>query len=90
MPETAVERSGGLERAVDLANLIAEVVSDDARVAFMGRKLYAGGCLPNDWQEESGIRRHARQVAASGIEVTDFGTALGYPPLRELHRTANR
>ena len=83
VPETAVERSGGLERAVDLANLIAEVVSDDARVAFMGRKLYAGGCLPNDWQEESGIRRHARQVAASGIEVTDFGTALGYPPLRD-------
>ena len=83
VPETAVERSGALERAVDLANLIAEVVSDDARVAFMGRKLYAGGCLPNDWQEESGIRRHARQVAASGIEVTDFGTALGYPPLRD-------
>jgi len=83
VPETAVERSGGLERAVDLANLIAEVVSDDARVAFLGRKLYAGGCLPNDWQEESGIRKYARQVAANGIEVTDFGTALGYPPLRD-------
>lgn len=84
VPETAAERTGGLDRAVDVANLIAEVVSDDARVAFDGKKLYAGGCLPNDWQEDSGIRRHARQVAASGIEVTDFGTALGFPLLREL------
>ncbi len=83
VPETAAERTGGLDRAVDVANLIAEVISDDARIAFDGKKLYAGGCLPNDWQEESGIRRHARQVAARGIELTDFGTALGYPPLRE-------
>jgi DNA-binding transcriptional MocR family regulator len=83
IPETAAERTGGLGRAVDVANLIAELVSDDARAAFDCKKLYAGGCLPNDWQEESGIRRHARQVAASGIELTDFGTALGYPPLRE-------
>ena len=83
VPETAAERTGGLDRAVDVANLIAEVISDDARIAFDDKKLYAGGCLPNDWQEESGIRRHARQVAARGIELTDFGTALGYPPLRE-------
>ncbi|HEX6137889.1 MAG TPA: PLP-dependent aminotransferase family protein [Casimicrobiaceae bacterium] len=83
VPETAAERTGGLDRAVDVANLIAEVVGDDARAAFDARKLYAGGCLPNDWQEESGIRRHARLVAASGVELTDFGTALGYPPLRE-------
>ena len=83
VPETAAERTGGLDRAVDVANLIAEVVGDDARMAFDARKLYAGGCLPNDWQEDSGIRRHARLVAGSGIELTDFGTALGYPPLRE-------
>jgi DNA-binding transcriptional MocR family regulator len=84
VPETAAARTGGLDRALDVANLIAEVVSEDARVAFDARKLYAGGCLPNDWQEESGIRRHARQVAARGIELTDFGTAPGYPPLRDF------
>jgi DNA-binding transcriptional MocR family regulator len=83
LPETAAERTGGLDRAIDVANLIAELVSDDARIAFDGKMLYASGCVPNDWQEESGIRRHARRVAASGIELTDFGTALGYPPLRD-------
>jgi len=83
VPETGADRTGGLDRAVDVANLIADVVNDDARFAFKGNKLYAGGCLPNDWQEESGIRRYARLVAASGVEVTDFGTAPGYPPLRE-------
>jgi len=84
VPETAAERTGGLERAVDVANLIAGVVSDDARAANVGNRLYAGGCLPNDWQEASGMRRYARSVAASGIELTDFGTSLGYPPLREF------
>src|SRR5581483_2880373 len=59
------------------------VVGDDARAAFDASRLYAGGCLPNEWQEASGIRRHARQVAAAGVELTDFGTALGYPPLRD-------
>lgn len=83
LAETATDRTGSLERAVDVANLIAELVSDDARAAFGRKTLYAGGCLPNDWLEESGIRRYARQVAATGIEITDFGTALGYPPLRE-------
>src|SRR5213080_4629707 len=29
VPETAAERTGGLDRALDVANLIAEVVSDD-------------------------------------------------------------
>jgi hypothetical protein len=46
VPETSSSAAAALDRAVDLANLIAEVVSDDARVAFMGKKL-AGGCLPN-------------------------------------------
>jgi DNA-binding transcriptional MocR family regulator len=84
VPDTAAERTGNLDRAVDVANLIAELCSDEARADFAQDRLFAGGCLPNDWQEESGIRRHARLVASHGSEITDFGTSLGYLPLREL------
>ena len=84
VPETAAARTGNLDRAVDVANLVADLCSDDARAVFADNRLFAGGCLPNDWQEESGIRRHARAVAAHGVELTDFGTTLGYAPLREL------
>src|SRR5215467_11464610 len=84
LAEAACERTGTLERAVDVANLIDELVSDEARAAFKANRLLAGGCLPNDWQEESGIRRYARQVASSGTQLTDFGTKLGFPPLREF------
>jgi DNA-binding transcriptional MocR family regulator len=83
-PETACERTGVLERAVDVANLIAELCSDEARAALKANRLFAGGCLPNDWQEESGIRRHARQVASHGVQLTEFGTKLGFAPLREV------
>jgi len=83
-PEIAIQRSGGLDRAIDVANLIEEICSDDARALFEQQRLFAGGCLPREWQEESGIRRYARKVAASGAEITDFGSKLGYAPLREL------
>jgi DNA-binding transcriptional regulator YhcF (GntR family) len=84
VPETGADRTGSLERAVDVATLIAELCSDEARALFAQDRLFAGGCLPNDWQEESGIRRHARLVASQGPELTDFGTKLGYPPLPVL------
>src|SRR5437763_151419 len=82
--ETACDRTGVLERAVDVANLIAELYTDEARTAYRANRLLAGGCLPTEWQEESGIRRHARQVARDGAQLTDFGTKLGFPPLREV------
>jgi len=84
LPETAAERTGSLERAVDVANLIAGMCDDDARAMFAQDRLFAGGCLPNDWQEESGIRRHAHIAASQGHELTDFGTKLGYAPLRDV------
>lgn len=83
VPETAADRTGNLDRAVDVATLIADLCSDEARALFSQDRLFAGGCLPNDWQEDSGMRRHARSVASQGPELTDFGTKLGYPPLRE-------
>jgi DNA-binding transcriptional MocR family regulator len=83
VPETAPERTAGLDRAIDVANLIAELCSDDARTMLAADRMFAGGCLPNDWLESSGIRRHARLVASRGPELVDFGTALGYRPLRE-------
>jgi len=83
VPETASDRTGGLDRAVDVANLIAELCSDDARALLDGDRLFAGGLLPNEWLEASGIRRPARLVASRGPELVDFSVALGYRPLRE-------
>jgi DNA-binding transcriptional MocR family regulator len=82
--ETACDRTGALERSVDVANLIDELHSDEARAAGRANRLLAGGCLPVDWQEESGIRRHARQVVTRAAQMTDFGTKLGFQPLREV------
>jgi DNA-binding transcriptional MocR family regulator len=83
VPDSATERSGSLDRAIDVANLVAELCSDEARATFASDRLFAGGCLPNDWLEASGIRRYARLVAARGPELVDFGTTLGHRPLRE-------
>jgi DNA-binding transcriptional MocR family regulator len=83
VPDSATERSGNLDRAIDVANLIAELCSDDSRATFAADRLFAGGCLPNDWLEGSGIRRYARLAAARGPELVDFGTTLGHRPLRE-------
>ncbi len=83
MPDSATERTGSLDRAIDVATLVAELCSDEARATFAGDRLFAGGCLPNDWLEASGIRRYARLVAARGPELVDFGTTLGHRPLRE-------
>jgi DNA-binding transcriptional MocR family regulator len=83
VPQTASDRTGGLDRAIDVANLIAELCSDDARSLLAGDRLFAGGYLPDDWLEASGIRRHARPIVSRGAELVEFGTALGYRPLRE-------
>jgi DNA-binding transcriptional MocR family regulator len=84
VPESAIQRTGGLDRAVDVANLIEDICSDEAHDLFAQQRMFAGGCVPHAWQEESGIRRYARKVAAAGNEIIDFGTKLGYRPLREL------
>jgi DNA-binding transcriptional MocR family regulator len=83
VPEPAAERSGGLDRAVDVATLVADLCGDEARALSAEDRLFAGGCLPNDWLEDSGIRRYARLAASRGAELVDFGTTLGYRPLRE-------
>jgi DNA-binding transcriptional MocR family regulator len=83
VPDSATERTGRLDRAIDVANLIADLCGDEARSTFGDDRLFAGGCLPNDWLEASGIRRYARLVAARGPELVDFGTTLGHRPLRE-------
>jgi DNA-binding transcriptional MocR family regulator len=78
MPETAAERTGSLTRAVDVANLIGELYADDNLVKF------AGGCPPDSWLAESGLRKHMRAIAAQpGAHMTEGGSAAGYRPLRE-------
>jgi DNA-binding transcriptional MocR family regulator len=76
--DTAVERTGRLTRAVDVANLIGELYADDGLMKF------ASGCLPDSWLAESGIRKHLRALAAHpGGHLTEGGSAAGYRPLRE-------
>ena len=78
VPETAAERTGGLERAVDVANLIGELYAEDDLTKF------ASGCLPDSLLRESGIRKHLRAIATEpGRHVTEGGSATGYRPLRE-------
>jgi DNA-binding transcriptional MocR family regulator len=78
MPDTAVERTGRLTRAVDVANLIGELYADDNLLKF------ASGCLPDSWLAESGIRKHLRAIAGHpGGHLTEGGSAAGYRPLRE-------
>lgn len=78
VPETAAERTGGLQRAVDVANLIGELYAEDNLTKI------AGGCVPDIWLEESGIRKHLRAIAAeAGRHITEGGSALGYRPLRD-------
>jgi DNA-binding transcriptional MocR family regulator len=79
IPLTANERCGSLDRAVDVANLLSQLCADD------GLTKYCGGCFPDSWLEDSGIRRYLRLAANHpGHHVTNFGTTLGYRPLREF------
>src|SRR5438045_7013568 len=57
VPSTAMERTGSLDRAVDVANLLTELCAED------GLTKYCGGCFPDAWLEESGIRRYLRLAA---------------------------
>jgi DNA-binding transcriptional MocR family regulator len=77
-PESAAERTGALQRAVDVANLLADLCADDGLVK------HASGCLPEAWYEESDLRRCVRVAAnAPGRHLASFGERLGLRPLRE-------
>jgi len=49
------------------------------------------GVLPREWLAGLGLQRHLRAVAAQAGNLYDYGSALGYPPLREaLQRRLGR
>jgi len=74
----------GLDRLLDTALLIRGFLEP-------GPLLKCGsGVLPRDWLAGLGLQRHVRG-AAGQANLHDYGTALGYPPLRDaLQRRLER
>ena len=75
-----------LDRLLDTALLIRGFVEPSALLKC------GSGSLPKDWLQDLGLHRHLRAVAAQpAANLYDYGTALGYPPLREaLQRRLER
>ena len=75
-----------LDRLLDTAMLIRGLVEPSALLKC------GSGALPREWLADLGLPRHLRCVAAQpGSNLHDYGTALGYPPLREaLQRRLER
>jgi DNA-binding transcriptional MocR family regulator len=76
----------GLDRLLDTALLIRGLVEPSELLKC------GSGALPKDWLQDIGLPRHLRAVAAQqGANLYDYGTALGYGPLREaLQRRLER
>lgn len=68
----------GLDRLLDTALLIRGFVEPTTLLKC------GSGMLPKDWLQDLNLARHVRNVAAQpSADLTDYGTALGFPPLRE-------
>jgi DNA-binding transcriptional MocR family regulator len=68
----------GLDRLLDTALLIRGFVEPSALLKC------GSGVLPREWLAGLGLQRHVRAVAGQqGGCLYDYGSALGYPPLRE-------
>jgi DNA-binding transcriptional MocR family regulator len=67
-----------LDQLLDTALLIRGLVEPSALLKC------GSGSLPKDWLQDLDLARQVRWVAAQpGSNLHDYGTALGYPPLRE-------
>lgn len=75
-----------LDRMLDTALLIRGLVEPSALLKC------GSGSLPREWLLDLGLHRHLRSVAAQpASNLYDYGSALGYPPLREaLQRRLER
>ncbi len=75
-----------LDQLLDTALLIRGLVEPSALL------MCGSGTLPKDWLLELHLNRHLRAVAAQpAARLYDYGSALGYPPLREaLQRRLER
>jgi DNA-binding transcriptional MocR family regulator len=71
----------GLDRLLDTALLIQGFVEPSALLKC------GSGVLPREWLAPLELHRHLRAVAGqAGSCLYDYGSALGYPPLREALR----
>jgi DNA-binding transcriptional MocR family regulator len=75
-----------LDQLLDTALLIRGLVEPSDLL------MCGSGTLPKDWLQELRLSRHLRAVAAQpAARLYDYGSALGYPPLREaLQRRLER
>ena len=79
-----MQASRGSGRIISLGSM-QKVMKESVAAAAQFIKTHAKEVgLPNDWQEESGIRRYARKMVSQGVQLTDSGTKLGFPPLRDV------
>jgi len=77
-PAAPARHAPSLDRLLDTALLIQGLVEPSALLKC------GSGALPKDWLQDLGLHRHLRAVAAQpSANLYDYGTALGYPPLRE-------
>jgi DNA-binding transcriptional MocR family regulator len=70
--------SPNLDRLLDTALLIRGFIEPSSLLKC------GSGTLPKEWLQEIALQRHVRSVAAQpAANLYDYGTTLGYPPLRE-------
>jgi DNA-binding transcriptional MocR family regulator len=75
------QRAANLDRILDSALLIRGLVEPTALLKC------GSGSLPPEWLRPLGLHRQVRSVASlPAANLHDYGTALGYAPLRELLR----
>jgi DNA-binding transcriptional MocR family regulator len=67
-----------IERAFDNADVMRESLADDPQHLKLG-----AGWLPPGWLDDAGLRRRLRALTrADELRLTQYGSPLGYAPLR--------
>lgn len=78
-PAVGTPARGELAQTFDRAGLLHRSLDEGPNRLKVGL-----GWLPPDWHDEEGVRRHLRQLSRQPrVKVTSYGSAQGYPPLRE-------
>lgn len=78
-PAVGMPARGELAQTFDQAGLLHRSLDEGPNRLKVGL-----GWLPPDWHDEVGVRRHLRALSRQPrVKVTSYGSAQGYPPLRE-------
>ena len=73
-----------LDKAMDVLWLLRNALSQPEQSQLSTQLMPGAGWLPNDWMDAAGIQRSLRNIALKpGRYLTEYGTAMGYQPLRQ-------